>query len=78
MPATPKCPGQDSRNWRPEDIAEAPCPVCGEEIEFFKIDRALPCPNCGTFVLNPQLDPDCREWCAYAEACAQPTGPKKT
>jgi len=64
-----KCPGQDSRHWRPEDISEAPCPDCGAELEFFKMDRWLPCPECGRRVLNPRFDPGCAAWCRFAEQC---------
>jgi|GEM_PF-6526355 len=33
-----KCPGQDSRYWKPGAIFGAKCPECGGEVEFFKDD----------------------------------------
>ena len=42
-----KCPGQDTRYWKPEDIFSAQCPKCGAEIEFFKDDTTRKCPHCG-------------------------------
>ena len=34
-----KCPGQDSRYWKPGAIFEALCPECGAGVEFFKDDN---------------------------------------
>lgn len=36
-----KCPGQDSRYWRPGAIFEAECPECGHIVEFFKDDTSI-------------------------------------
>jgi putative nucleotidyltransferase with HDIG domain len=64
-----RCPGQDQRFWKPEDIFEVQCPGCGESVEFFKDEPKLKCRNCGQIVVNPKIDLGCAEWCQYAEQC---------
>lgn len=64
-----KCPGQDQRFWKPEDIFEVPCPDCKNELEFFKDEPKLKCRKCGKIVINPRIDLGCAEWCQYAEQC---------
>ena len=64
-----KCPGQDSRYWKPGAIFEAKCPKCGDEVEFFKDDTTRICKNCGHRFLNPGLDFGCASYCQYAEQC---------
>lgn len=64
-----KCPGQDQRFWKPEDIFEVQCPGCDKSIEFFKDEPNLKCRNCGRDVVNPKIDLGCAEWCQYAEQC---------
>jgi hypothetical protein len=64
-----KCPGQDSRFWKPEDVFEEPCPACGEQVEFFKADLLRRCPNCGFRFRNPRVDLGCAEWCPHAAEC---------
>ena len=64
-----KCPGQDQRFWKPEDIFEVPCTGCGQPIEFFKDEPKLKCRNCGQIVTNPKISLGCAEWCQYAEQC---------
>jgi len=64
-----KCPGQDSRYWRPEAIFDVKCPNCGEMIEFFKDDTRRRCPACGQEVPNPEMDFGCAAYCPYAEQC---------
>ena len=64
-----KCPGQDSRYWKPGAIFEAKCPECGNEVEFFKDDTTRRCKNCGHRFLNPDLDFGCASYCKYAEQC---------
>ena len=68
MPA-PRCPGQDQRYWKPEDIFAVLCPYCDTEMEFWKDEPVLNCPNCKKPVRNPKLDPGCAEWCKYADEC---------
>jgi heterodisulfide reductase subunit B len=63
-----RCPGQDLRFWKPDDIFETPCPNCGQAIEFFKDDVKRKC-RCGLVVVNPKLDFGCAEWCQHAEQC---------
>jgi hypothetical protein len=64
-----KCPGQDQRYWKPEDIFEVECSNCGKSMEFFKDEPKLKCRKCGHIVVNPKIDLGCAEWCRYAEQC---------
>lgn len=64
-----KCPGQDSRYWKPGAIFEARCPKCGNPVEFFKDDTTRTCRNCGHRFLNPSMDFGCAAYCPYAEQC---------
>jgi len=64
-----KCPGQDSRYWRPGAIFETKCPKCGAEVEFFKDDSTRRCGKCGHKFLNPSMDFGCASYCQYAEQC---------
>jgi hypothetical protein len=64
-----KCPGQDTRYWKPGDIFAAECPKCGAEIEFFKDDARRRCVWCGHTFYNPKIELGCAEWCQYAEKC---------
>ncbi len=64
-----RCPGQDMRFWRPEDIFEVRCPYCGDDIEFFKDEPALTCRSCHKEVRNPRIDLGCAKWCRYAKEC---------
>ncbi len=64
-----RCPGQDQRFWKPEDIFDVRCPGCGGSVEFFKDEPKLKCRECGQLVANPKIDLGCAEWCQYAEQC---------
>jgi len=64
-----RCPGQDQRFWKPEDIFDVNCPGCDKPVEFFKDEPKLKCRNCGEAVVNPKIDLGCAEWCQYAEQC---------
>jgi putative nucleotidyltransferase with HDIG domain len=64
-----RCPGQDQRFWKPDDIFEVRCPGCGTAVEFFKDEPKLKCRTCGQVVVNPKIDLGCAEWCQYAEQC---------
>jgi len=64
-----RCPGQDQRFWKPEDIFEVQCPDCNNKMEFFKDEPKLKCSKCGQVVVNPKIDLGCAEWCQYAEQC---------
>ncbi|MEN6532911.1 MAG: hypothetical protein ABFD60_07435 [Bryobacteraceae bacterium] len=70
----PRCPGQDTRYWKPEDIFMVPCAKCGREIEFFKTDLKRHCPGCGAANLNPRNDLSCAAWCKSAEECLTELG----
>jgi len=64
-----RCPGQDQRFWKPEDIFDVNCPGCGKPVEFFKDEPKLKCRDCGQVVVNPKIDMGCAQWCQYAEQC---------
>ena len=66
-----RCPGQDERFWKPQDIFEVKCPHCGGSIEFWKDEPKLKCRKCGQMVVNPKIDLGCAEWCQYAEQCLE-------
>jgi HD superfamily phosphodiesterase len=64
-----KCPGQDSRYWKPGAIFDTKCPKCGQQVEFFKDDTTRKCNHCGHRFVNPQMDFGCAAYCQYAEQC---------
>jgi hypothetical protein len=64
-----KCPGQDTRFWKPDDIFTVECPKCGAEIEFFKDDTRRRCAWCGHLFYNPKIELGCAEWCQFADKC---------
>jgi len=64
-----RCPGQDQRFWKPEDIFEVECASCGKAVEFFKDEPQLKCRHCGHTVINPKIDLGCAEWCQHAQQC---------
>ena len=70
-----RCPGQDTRFWRPKDISEVACHACGATVEFFKDDATRRCPGCGRRVENPRIRLGCAEWCEQAEKCLGETAP---
>lgn len=67
--AISRCPGQDRRYWRSDQVFDAPCPSCGKPLEFWKSEARRRCINCGKYVLNPQLDLGCAKWCKQAAEC---------
>lgn len=64
-----KCPGQDTRFWKPDDIFTLECPKCGTEIEFFKDDTRRRCSWCGHRFYNPKIELGCAEYCQFADKC---------
>lgn len=64
-----KCPGQDSRYWKPGSIFEAKCPQCKAPVEFFKDDPTRKCGNCGHKFVNPNMDFGCAAYCKFADQC---------
>jgi hypothetical protein len=53
------------RCWTPEAICLAPCPHCGNELEFWKDEPFRLCPACRREVLNPKQDFGCAKWCKH-------------
>ncbi len=66
-----KCPGQDTRYWKPEDIFELACEKCGFDVEFFKDDVIRHCDRCGWKLINPKKDTSCAAHCEFSEKCAK-------
>ena len=64
-----QCPGQDNRYWDGSAVFEAPCPECGETVEFFKDDSTRTCGKCGHRFYNPRTDFGCAAYCPYAKQC---------
>jgi HD superfamily phosphohydrolase YqeK len=64
-----KCPGQDTKYWKPGAIFDAKCPECEHNVEFFKDDTTRKCPNCGHRFINPKMDFGCASYCQFAEQC---------
>jgi len=64
-----KCPGQDSRYWKPSSIFESECPNCGKPVEFFKDDPTRRCDHCGHKFVNPGMDFGCAAYCKFADQC---------
>jgi hypothetical protein len=64
-----RCPGSDTRNWKPGDIFEVPCPVCDQPVEFFRDDVRRRCPACNYQFRNPRLNLSCAQWCPQAKQC---------
>jgi hypothetical protein len=70
-----RCPGQDMRYWKPEDIFLAACPFCGGE--FWKDEPLRVCPSCRKEVRNPKQDFGCADWCKHAAECLNPAPEEK-
>lgn len=64
-----RCPGQDLRFWKLDDIFDVECPHCGAAVEFWKDEPSVKCPKCRERVVNPRLDLGCAQWCQHAEQC---------
>ncbi len=71
-----KCPGQDTRYWKPGDIFETDCPHCGRKVEFFKDEATRKCRNCKKTVVNPKMNFGCAGYCQYATQCLGELGPE--
>lgn len=74
----PQCPGQSQQQWKPEDIFDLPCPICGSDIEFWKDDVTRTCSLCEQVIPNPRLDLGCAQWCRYAKECLSQVAEEKT
>ena len=66
-----RCPGQDQRFWKPEEIFEANCPNCSNKVEFFKDETKLKCSKCSSLVNNPKIDLGCAQWCQHGRQCSE-------
>lgn len=64
-----KCPGQDTKFWKPDDIFDVECGECGRVVEFFKDDASRRCDKCGNRIKNPKLNLGCAQWCEHAKEC---------
>lgn len=64
-----RCPGMDPARFKPEDIKYRQCINCSAEIEFWKDDVKLPCPECKQVNFNPDIGNTCLSWCKEAEKC---------
>lgn len=64
-----KCPGQDSRYWKPDAIFETTCPQCKKPVEFFRDDPTRKCSSCGHRFANPEMDFGCAAYCKFADQC---------
>ena len=69
MNSESRCPGQDMRYWKPEDIFTVACPHCRAEIEFWKDEPVRQCSSCRKEVRNPKVDQGCAEWCKHGSEC---------
>ena len=64
-----KCPGQDTRYWKPGDIFDVDCPHCGNKVEFFKDEATRQCAHCKNKIVNPRMNFGCAGYCQFAEQC---------
>ncbi len=69
MKPSVRCPGQDQRYWKADDIFTMRCPHCKYEIEFWKDEPFRICKGCEKEVKNPKMDMGCAEWCKNADLC---------
>ena len=60
-----KCPGQDARNIKSEELQ---CPECGYKVEIFSDEVKVACPQCKGLVCRQRL-PSCVDWCKFAREC---------
>jgi len=64
-----RCPGQDPRFLKAQDIAEMQCPDCGRTVEFWPDELLRKCPGCSRRLANPENSMKCLAWCRYAAQC---------
>jgi len=60
-----KCPGQDDRNIKAEEIR---CIGCGYKVEIFSDEIKVRCPKCRKITIREKL-PSCVDWCKSAREC---------
>jgi hypothetical protein len=71
-----KCPGQDTRYWKPGDIFDVDCPHCGNTVEFFKDEATRKCSRCKNKIVNPRMNFGCAGYCQFAQQCLGDLGPE--
>jgi len=71
-----KCPGQDTRYWKPGDIFDVDCPHCGYKVEFFRDEATRQCAHCKNKIVNPRMNFGCAGYCQFAEQCLGDLGPE--
>jgi len=64
-----RCPGMSARFFKFDDIKTSTCICCGYELEFWKDDIKVKCPNCKHFNFNPDIGNTCLVWCKSADKC---------
>jgi len=60
-----KCPGQDRRNIKVEELT---CLNCGYKIEIFSDELKVKCPKCNNLACRQRM-PSCIDWCKSAKSC---------
>jgi hypothetical protein len=67
---TQRCPGQDTRNLRIEQLR---CPKCGYQAEIFSDEIKVKCVKCGNLICRQRL-PSCVDWCKFSRECVDKAG----
>lgn len=60
-----KCPGQDFRKTKAENIT---CSNCAYITEIFSDEIKVTCPRCDNLICKERL-PSCVDWCRSAKEC---------
>jgi DNA-directed RNA polymerase beta' subunit len=60
-----RCPGQDNRQTRAEDMV---CVHCGYVAEIFSDELKVVCPECRNLIYK-EKQPACTDWCKAAREC---------
>ncbi len=64
-----KCPGMSAAFFKPTDVKTRKCNHCGAELEFWKDDIKLECPECKLVNFNPDIGKTCLVYCKKAAEC---------
>ena len=68
-----KCPGQEKRKAKAENIT---CANCGYVAEIFSDEIKVRCPKCKNLICKERL-PSCVDWCRAAKECVGEQGWKQ-